>query len=469
MARILLVDDEPKMCTILRRVLSEHGHEVEAVGTGAHAIEAVKRAAPDLVLMDVNLPGGMSGVETFVKLRDQDRTLPGVFITAHGSIPAAVDAMRAGAFDYITKPFENERLILTIAKALELRRLRQENVQLLEELKGRQVFPGIVGASRAIQNVLRVLPRVAATNATVLICGESGTGKELVARGIHRHSKRASGPFIALNSAAVPATLVESEFFGHERGAFTDARASRKGCFELADQGSLFLDEVGDLSLDAQAKLLRVLEDHQITRVGGQRPIEVNVRVIAATNRDLAARVKQGQFRDDLYYRLHVVPLDLPPLRRRKEDLPVLIDYFMERFNLELDLAVTGVSDEALARLLAHDWPGNIRELQNVIQRAMILSTKHVIQVESIGPFPPHHGAPDEAEVLTIGSTTLADVVERTTARIERRLIASTLARHRWGYAETAAALGINRKTLFNKIRSYGLAGHSQPDEEALP
>jgi DNA-binding NtrC family response regulator len=301
----------------------------------------------------------------------------------------------------------------------------------------------------------------------VLICGESGTGKELIASSIHRHSKRASGPFIALNSAAVPATLVESEFFGHERGAFTDARATRKGCFELADKGSLFLDEVGDLSLDAQAKLLRVLEEHRITRVGGQRPIDVDVRVIAATNRDLAARVKQGQFRDDLYYRLHIVPLELPPLRQRMEDLPVLIDYFIERFNLELDLAVTGVSDEPLACLLAHDWPGNIRELQNVIQRAMILSTTSVIQAESIGPFTQRNDASDEADEVTPSSTTLAEVVERATARIERRLIASMLATHRWSYAATADALGINRKTLFNKIRLYGLAAQDQLDDDA--
>jgi len=461
MAHILLIDDEPQLCHIVSLLLREHGHVVDVAASGPTALAQAEVSPPDVAVIDVTLPG-MSGIETFTALRTHDAELTAIFITAFGSIPSAVTAMRAGAFDYLTKPFDNDQLLLTIDRALQLRQLTQEVGRLKAELHGRLEFPGIIGNSPAIQEILRVLPRVAATDATVLLLGESGTGKELIARNVHRHSRRATGPFVALNCSAIPAGLVETEFFGHERGAFTDARELRIGRFEQAHGGSLFLDEVGDLPLEAQAKLLRVLEDREVTRVGARKALSVDVRVVAATHRGLEEAVARGKFRDDLYWRLNVVPLRLPPLRERPSDLPLLIDYFVDRLNAELNRRLTGVSPEAQRVLAGHEWPGNIRELENILKRAMILAEGPVLQVEDL-PCPLGRSSGGS------GPITLADAVGRATTRVERSLIETTLAQYRGNRTATADVLGINRKTLFYKMRAHGLIDADRDEDSTEP
>jgi DNA-binding NtrC family response regulator len=462
MGRILLVDDEPQLCRILSMLLIERGHLVEVAPNGVAAVQLSQQVRPDLAIIDVNLPG-MSGLEVFTTLRQYDSTLPGVFITAFGTIPSAIAAMRAGAFDYLTKPFDNEELLLTVERALELRGLKQEVGRLKEELDGRVSFPGIVGRSPGIQDVLRVLPRIAASDAVVLIYGESGTGKELIARNIHRHSRRSDGPFVAVNCSAIPSGLVETEFFGHERGAYTDARESRAGRFEQADKGSLFLDEVGELPLEAQAKLLRVLEEREVSRVGSRKAIPVDVRILAATNRNLDDEVARGRFRADLYWRLAVVPVRLPALRERRDDLPLLIDHFLDRLSNERGVESVGLSVDARAALLAHDWPGNVRELENVLKRAVILSDAPVIDVKDIQVGRSVRASADDSSP---DSVTLAEAIARATDRIERSFIQATLDRHRGNRTATADTLGINRKTLFNKMKYHRL---TQGREETEP
>jgi len=461
MAHILLVDDEPQICRILALVLSERGFTVDVVASGELALEAAARTPPDLALIDVSLPG-MTGLETFTALRARQAGLSVVFITAFGSIRSAIAAMRAGAFDYITKPFDNDELLLTIDRALELRQLGEEVKRLREDLSSRVAFPGIIGTSRGIQEALRVLTKAAATDATVLILGESGTGKELVARSLHRHSRRASKPFVAVNSSAIPAGLVESEFFGHERGAFTDAKDLRIGRFEQANGGTLFLDEVGDLPLEAQAKLLRVLEDHEVTRVGARKAVSVDVRLVAATNKNLEEAVATARFREDLYWRLNVVNLYLPPLRERREDLPLLIDHFVDRLNVELQRQVTGFSPEAGTHLLSHDWPGNVRELENALRRAIIFAEGPIVQVSDLPRrLSAFAGLPSDDQTEP---ARLSDIVSRAVERLERTLIETTLKQHHGNRTATADALGINRKTLFNKLRSYGFVDATLED-----
>ena len=315
-----------------------------------------------------------------------------------------------------------------------------------------------------MQHVLRVMPRIAATDATVLILGESGTGKELIARSLHRQSRRADGPFVAVNCSAIPSGFVESEFFGHERGAFTDAKDLRVGRFEQAHRGSLFLDEIGELSSDAQAKLLRVLEEHAVTRVGGRKPIEVDIRVLAATNRNLDEAVARGRFREDLYWRLAVVPLSLPPLRERANDLSILIDYLVDRLNGELGASIRGLTPSARAHLLGHDWPGNVRELENVLKRAMILSDGPLLQISDVQL---SAQLPSQTGEGASGPSTLAEAVARATRRVERSLIENTLTQYRGSRGATADALGINRKTLFNKMRQYDLTDQTVDEEKA--
>jgi DNA-binding NtrC family response regulator len=453
MARILVIDDEPQICHILGLLLTERGHVVDVAASGPTALECAERTVPDLAVIDVSLPG-MSGLETFVTLRERHPHVVGVFITAFGSIPSAIAAMRAGAFDYLTKPFDNDELLLTIDRALEVRQLRQEVGRLKEEIDGRLQFPGIVGRSLGIQEILRRLPKVAVTDATVLILGESGTGKELIARSLHQHSRRAAGPFVPVNCSAIPAGLVESEFFGHEKGAFTDAKEVRIGRFEQAHNGSLFLDEIGDLPLEAQAKLLRVLEEREVVRVGGRRPIPVHVRVIAATNKRLEEAVASGSFRDDLFWRLSVVPIHLPALRERVGDLPLLVQHLIDRLQPELGTGVTGISCEAMNHLATQDWPGNVRELENTLRRAMVYAEGPVLQLTDVRQPVPW----SSTQVADCARLTLNETVSRATGRIERALIQATLGQQRGNRMATAAALGIDRKTLFRKMRQYGLA-----------
>jgi len=447
-------------------LLQEKHHRVTDVGSGEEALTELPRAKPDLVLLDLKLPG-IDGLETLKRLRALEPRLDIVMMTAHGTIASAVEAMRHGAFDYVAKPFDNDELIMVIDRAFEMRRLSAELESLREELSTRYGFSEIVGISRELQDVFRMMVKVVRVDVTVLITGQSGTGKELVARAIHRRSARAPGPFVAVNCSAIPQTLVESEFFGHEKGAFTDARESRPGKFEQADGGTLFLDEVGDLALEAQAKLLRALQERQIHRVGGRAPRTVDVRVVAATNKDLEKESREGRFREDLYWRLNVVHMRLPSLRERRADLPVLIDHFLDRFNRELGLSVSAISPEARQLLMGYDWPGNVRELENTICRAMILCDTDMLTAADLPGRVrgvPQDGAP--AIVSDLSHLTLGEAVAEATERLEKMMILTRLSEHRGSRTATAESLGVSRKTLFNKMRQYGLTGDEIEDAE---
>ena len=466
MADILIVDDERPIRRILSVLLQERRHRVSEVGSGEEALAALPEAKPDLVLLDLKLPG-MDGLETLRRLRALSPELTVVMMTAHGTISSAVEAMRRGAHDYVAKPFDNDELLTIVDRALDLRRLSSEVDSLREDLEARYGFSEIVGVSREIQEVFRMMAKVVRVDVTVLITGESGTGKELVARAIHRRSARSEGPFVAVNCSAIPQTLVEAEFFGHEKGAFTDARETRPGRFEQADGGSLFLDEVGDLAIDAQAKLLRALQERQILRVGGRAPRSVDVRVIAATNKDLEKEAREGRFREDLFWRLNVVHVRLPPLRERRADLPLLIDHFVDRFNRELGLAVASIAPDARRLLIEYDWPGNIRELENTVCRTMILCEGNVLTPADLPGRV--RGEPDGGAAVPrsdLSRLSLADAVAEATERLEKMMILSRLAEHHGSRTATAESLGVSRKTLFNKIRQYGL---SDEGEDAAP
>jgi DNA-binding NtrC family response regulator len=460
MARILIVDDERPIRRILALLLQERRHRVFDVGTAEEALAALPEAKPDLVLLDLKLPG-MGGMEALKRLRAANARLDVIMMTAHGTISSAVEAMRRGAFDYITKPFDNDELVITVDRALEMRRLDSEVETLRGDLEARYGFTEIVGISREIQEVFRMMSKVVAVDVTVLVTGDSGTGKELVARAIHRRGQRAQGPFVAINCSAIPQTLVESEFFGHEKGAFTDAKETRPGRFEQADGGTLFLDEVGDLTLEAQAKLLRALQERMVQRIGARAPRPVDVRVIAATNKDLEKEARAGRFRDDLFWRLNVIHIRLPPLHERRGDLPILIDHLIDRFNRELGLAVEHIAMDARQALYEYRWPGNIRELENTICRAMILCEGNGLRLADLparvrGELPEGEAETPRSDLARLS---LADAVAGATERLEKMMILSRLAEHRGSRTTTAESLGISRKTLFNKMRQYGLSG----------
>jgi DNA-binding NtrC family response regulator len=468
MANILIVDDERQIRRILTVLLTERRHRVAEAESGEVALEKAPAFRPDLVLLDLKLPG-IDGLATLRQLLAGSPRPDVVIMTAFGTIGSAVEAMRHGAFDYVTKPFDNDELLLTVERALEMRRLGSEVEELRSELETRYGFQEIVGISREMQEVFRMMAKVVGVDVTVLMTGESGTGKELVARAIHRKSKRARGPFVAVNCSAIPQTLVESEFFGHERGAFTDARETRPGRFEQAHGGTLFLDEVGDLALDAQAKMLRALQERQVVRLGGRQPIDVDVRVIAATHRDLNQEMQAGRFREDLYWRLNVIQLRLPPLRERKGDLPLLIDHYVSRFNRELGLRISGIAPEARQLLSNYDWPGNIRELENTLCRTMILCDGETLSVADLP-------GRVRGEVALPGSplrdpdlsrVSLGQAVTEAVERVEKVMILSRLAEHRGNRTATAESLGVSRKTLFNKMRQYGLQESDDGDVEA--
>ena len=457
MAKILIVDDEKNISRILMLMLKDRHHRVQEATSGPEAIATAPRFEPDLILLDLKMPG-MDGLETLSALREAGSQASVIMMTAHGTISTAVEAIRRGAYDYITKPFDNDELMLLIERALDLQRLTSEVETLRAELESRYGFSEIIGISPAMQEVFKAMAKVARVDATVLVTGESGTGKELVARAIHRRSKRNGGPFVAVNSGAVPQNLFEAEFFGHEKGAFTDAKGARTGRFEQAEGGQLFLDEVGELPLDAQAKLLRVLQDKHVTRLGGQRPIPVDVRVVSATNRDLEKEVADGAFREDLYWRLNVVRIHLPALRQRREDLPLLIEHFLDRINRELGLDVEGIAPAAMEALVSYGWPGNVRELENVLCRAMIMCDGDHLEPADLPGRIRGEGDSTPAVSSDLDQMTLGDAVTEATERLEKRMILSRLASCGGSRTETSKSLGISRKTLFNKMRQYGLS-----------
>ncbi|HEX4961136.1 MAG TPA: sigma-54 dependent transcriptional regulator [Thermoanaerobaculia bacterium] len=370
---VLIVDDEEVLQDILTVLIRKEGHHPLSAMSGEEGLAALERDEVDLVLLDLMLPG-MHGMEVMREMRRRQPDVVVVVITAYSSIESAIEAMREGAFHYIPKPFKNEEVLLTVRKGLEQRRLTAENRSLKEQLRQRFAFDNIIGKSKPMQQVYELIQLAAPSKSNILVLGESGTGKELVAKAVHHHSRRSNGPFITVNSGSMPADLLESNLFGHVRGAFTGAVASKKGLFELADGGSVFFDEIGNIPLDTQAKLLRVIQEREFMRLGGLETIRVDVRLIAATNADLEAAVQQGQFREDLFYRLNVITVSLPPLRKRTEDIPLLAQHFLSFYARENEKRIRTIAPRAMELLLDYHWPGNVRELENAIERAVVLS-----------------------------------------------------------------------------------------------
>jgi len=441
-AKVLVADDEAIVRESLRDWLGDVGHQVLTAENGPQALEVIRKEKPAVLITDLVMPG-MDGIELMKKARE---LLPGIeviIITAYGSIPTAINAIREGAYDYIEKPFCPERAEILIEKLMEHRRLREENIALQQKLEERYRFENIIAKSPRMQQVIEVIKVVAKSNATVLITGDTGTGKELVARAVHSQSYRRDRPFVAVSCAALPESLLESELFGHEKGSFTGAYAQKKGKFEAADGGTLFLDEIGEMSANIQVHLLRVLEEKEFNRVGGNEPIKVDVRVISATNRDMKEAIARGKFREDLYYRLNVVNIELPPLRERTEDIPLLAEHFLKGFALENQKEIAGFSPEATDFLLKHDWPGNVRELENAIERAVILAHNPVIEAADLS----------QQELVPAGSTSPAKNLKQ----VEKKHIQNVLAETGGNYTEAAKILGVSRMTLYNKTKAYRL------------
>lgn len=444
---IVVVDDEINIRGALVTLLEKRGHAVRAAGTGEEALALLEAAPADLVLSDLRMPG-MGGMEFLRRLKNSWPDTEVVVMTAFGSIDTAVEAMRMGAYDYLTKPIDRERFPVVLEKALERRALAFENKQLRDRLETRTRFDQMVGESAPMQRVYTLVEMVADSDVTVLLTGESGTGKELVARAIHHKSARADGPFVTLNCGALPENLFESELFGYEKGAFTGAVATKAGRFELAHGGTLLLDEVGELSLKSQVDFLRVLETKEFRRLGGTKLITVDTRIIAATNRNLEEAVKQGDFREDLYYRLNVVPIRLPPLRERGDDIPLLVDRFLEEFLSQHNREPKDLSREAMRLLRLYAWPGNIRQLRNLIERLVVTVRERTIQ--------PHH-LPEEIQASREDARTMIVTLGSSLEEIEKTVIRRTLAEVTNHREKAAKLLGISLRTLQYKIKEYGI------------
>lgn len=452
-ARLLVIDDEENIRKILCAMLRAEGYEVVAVATLPEAKESLKGSRFDVVLTDLRLRRE-DGMAILKWVRDERLGLPVIILTAHGTVDSAVDAMKQGAFDYVSKPFERSELLRVIGKAVLTSQYQSRNFVKSQEADP-EGFP-MIGNHQKMRKVFEVIQKVAHTSSTVLISGESGTGKELVAQAIHDKSGRAGGPFIKINCAAIPATLMESELFGYERGAFTGAVTSKPGRFELADKGTLFLDEVGEMSVEMQVKLLRVLQEQRFERVGGIRTIEVDVRLITATNKDLVEEVKAGRFRDDLFYRLNVVPIDLPPLRERPTDIPLLIADFVKKFSARLSKPAPSVTPEALELLTQFPWPGNIRQLENVVERFLVMCDGETILPEHL---PEEILEYEERRFLEsqTGGTSLKERVRDATRLIERKAIIEALEATAFNVTQAARNLNISRKGLQLKMKELGI------------
>lgn len=455
--RILVVDDDPAIRETLMTLLTMKNYAVTTVADGPSAIEEVKKDKYHMVITDLMLPR-MNGIEIVKSLKEIDRDLQCIIITGYATVTTAVEAMRAGAFDYLMKPFNSTEVLILIQRALEFQTLQAENQQLRKNLEGRYRFDNLIGESDGLKKVCSLIERVAESDSTILILGESGTGKELVARTIHYNSLRRNKPLIPINCGAIPETLLESELFGHEKGAFTGASSTRIGRFELADGGTIFLDEIGEMSPTLQVKLLRVLQQREFERVGGTKTIKVDVRIIAATNIDLEKAIQVGKFREDLYYRLNVIPIVIPPLRERTEDIPILMEYFLNHFNRSKKKSIQGFSPEAMNLLLSYQWPGNIRELENLIERLVILRGEGVITPEDM---------PDKIMVSRAGDgiryyalpesgINLRDAVEE----FENNLIVQALQKAQGVKNRAAQLLSLNRTTLVEKLKKKKLDYH---------
>ncbi len=455
MPNILIVEDEPKMRRLLELNFKEEGYTTLSAADAESALKMLRQEKTDLVVTDLKLPG-MNGLEFLQAAKRSNAHLPVVVMTAFGTVETAVEAMKAGASDYVLKPFSMEEIKLILRKELDIGRLKEENRSLREALGQRYEFKNIIGRSVKMQEVLSTVERVAPTHSTVLLGGESGVGKDLIARAIHEHSRRAAGPFIKINCTAIPENLLESELFGYEKGAFTGAIASKPGKFELADQGSIFLDEIGDIPGSVQVKLLRVLQDREFERLGGTKTLKVDVRVIAATNRDLRDALEQGTFREDLFYRLNVVPISIPPLREHKEDIPYLADFFIARFARESGKAITGIAPEAMKMLKDFYWPGNVRELENIIERAVALSQEAVLGAGDIHL--------DEASPKAAGGAAFPSAGV-TLEQFEDEIIREALRRAQGNKSQAARLLGLSRNAFRYRLAKLGLP--DDPDEKA--
>lgn len=471
--RILVADDEESMRWVLSKALRKKGYTVDLAADGNQALRQVREQSYDLAIVDIKMPG-MSGLEFLDKAREIRPDLLVVVMTAEASMKNAVEAMKRGAYDYITKPFDLEVVDAIIEKVSRAREVSHQVSLLKQELKDRyQVEKNIIGNSPAMREVYKTIGKVAVSDVTVLIQGESGTGKELVARAIHFNSSRLGKPFVAINCAAIPKDLLESELFGSERGAFTGATERKTGKFEQANHGTIFLDEIGDMPLDLQAKILRVLQEQEITRIGGSQNIAVDVRVVAATNQDLLEKVRNREFREDLFYRLNVVPIHLAPLRERCEDIPALVEYFLGRIAAEMEIPAKQCSNEAMELLLHYEWPGNVRELENTIKRAVILSSDPLLTPADFASLSDRHetipAAPQEqslealvemklrSSMVGIEKLDKGDIYDRVLEQVERPLIRFTLEKTRGNQVRAADILGINRNTLRKKISELGI------------
>jgi DNA-binding NtrC family response regulator len=442
--RILVIDDETSQRELLAGHLERQGHKVTRAANGEDGLGVLHADGAEAALVDMRMPR-MDGLAFIRKGLETNPDLAVVVMTAYGTVESAVEAMKAGAFDYLLKPVDLEQVGVILRKIESNIRLLTENRYLKRKLEQIDDFKEIIGESDAIKRVLADVSRVARSDATILIRGESGTGKELVARAVHFASARAAGPFLAVNCTSLPETLLESELFGHERGAFTGATARHMGRFELADRGTIFLDEIGDISPTIQVKLLRVLETHAFQRIGGERDIKVDIRILTATNRNLESKVKDGSFREDLFYRLNVIPIVIPPLRERREDILLLTEYFINKYNQKNNKAIKGITPQAKDLILRHNWPGNVRELENLIERAIVLANGDVIDIDNIDPF-----VGDRAEISSqLDSLNLED--------LEKKAIIEALKRTGGGLIDASELLGIHRNTLRLKIQKYNI------------
>jgi two-component system, NtrC family, response regulator AtoC len=449
MPRVLVVDDEENLRLLLRTYLKRHGYLVEVADNGESALALVETFGPDFILTDVRMPR-MGGLDLLTTLKAKGIEATVIVMSAYGNVDLAIEAMKAGAYDYVQKPFKNEEVLLALRKAEERESLRRENRALRQEVLRDNVFEDMLSRGAAMREIFRTIDKVADYKTTALITGESGVGKELVARALHRRSSRHDGPFVAVNCGAIPETLLESELFGHKQGAFTDATADRKGLFEQADRGTLFLDEIGELPLSLQVKLLRSLQDERIRRVGDNKDIQIDVRITAATHRDLGAEVKAGRFREDLYYRINVLHIHVPPLRERREDTTLLIDHFITRNNARLGTAIRGISPGARRLLVEYPWPGNVRELENTIERAMVLADGETL-VEADLPERIHQARDPIRLQLASGELS----VKKTTRVIEEMLIRRALQQTRGNRTKAAALLELSHRALLYKIKDY--------------
>ena len=445
---ILIVDDEKTILQSLSGILSDEGYETISATNGYEALKIIEEESPDLVLLDIWMPG-MDGLETLQEIKRTNPFLPVIFISGHGTIETAVKATKMGGYDFIEKPLSIEKVVVTINNALNFRRLEEENRFLRKKTLEKH---SITGNSAPIKSLKKQIAVAAPTNAWILITGENGTGKELVARTIHHLSDRAENPLIDVNCAAIPEELIESELFGHEKGAFTGATTKKRGKFEVADKGTIFLDEIGDMSLKTQAKILRILQEQKFERVGGSRALSVDVRVLAASNKDLVKEIENGTFREDLYYRLNVIPIAVPPLRNRVEDIPLLVETFLKEFAEDGDYHQKRISKKALAILKGYPWPGNVRELKNLVERLAIMTQSDVIESKDIPlSYKTMRAAGEDMSFLSLGT------LKEARKSFEKTFITNKLSENDWNISQTADAMGIERSHLYKKMKAFGI------------